>query len=67
MNLHIRPMSGDDSDIVVHLSLAAWAPVFSSFEGILGPHIYSALYPDWQRQQQEVVEGVCRDVHKFIP
>jgi ribosomal protein S18 acetylase RimI-like enzyme len=51
---------------VVQLSLLAWAPVFSSFERVLGAHIYAALYPDWRRQQREAVERVCADGGEFI-
>ncbi|HUU84989.1 MAG TPA: hypothetical protein VM243_15930, partial [Phycisphaerae bacterium] len=49
MNLHIRPVCDNDVDDLVRLSLLAWAPVFSSFEQILGPEIYPIIYPDWQK------------------
>ncbi len=61
MDLQIRLLSGDDIEDVVQLSLMAWAPVFISFERVLGARIYAALYPDWRRQQREVVERVCED------
>ena len=60
MDLQIRPFTDDDMEDVIHLSLLAWAPVFSSFKQVLGSRIYSALYPDWQGQQREVVERVCK-------
>src|SRR5437016_4436120 len=50
---------------VIQLSLLAWAPVFSSFRQVLGSRIYSTIYPDWQRQQREVVERVCKDGSGF--
>lgn len=65
MNLRIRPFSNSDIEDVVQLSLLAWAPVFSSFEQVLGTRIYTAIYPDWQRQQREVVERVCKDSDRF--
>jgi len=61
MNLQIRPYSNDDIEGVIQLSLLAWAPVFSSFRQVLGVRIYTAIYPDWQRQQRGVVERVCAD------
>jgi ribosomal protein S18 acetylase RimI-like enzyme len=61
MQLQIRPLAGADVEALVDLSLAAWAPVFRSFQQILGPAIYARLYPDWRQSQRETVEGVCRD------
>jgi GNAT superfamily N-acetyltransferase len=66
MNLQIRPLCDGDVEGVIQLSLQAWAPVFRSFEQVLGARIYSALYPDWHRQQREVVERVCTDASGFI-
>jgi len=61
LDLQIRPFSNNDSEVVIQLSLRAWAPVFSSFKQVLGTHIYAALYPEWQEQQRGVVERVCTD------
>ena len=66
MDLSIRPISNDDIEDVVQLSLLAWEPVFSSFKQVLGSRIYSLIYPDWLRQQREGVETVCRDVEKYF-
>lgn len=59
MNAHIRPFSPDDLEDVVQLSLFAWAPVFHSFEQMLGARIYSLLFPDWQQAQRSTVERIC--------
>lgn len=40
--------------------LAAWAPVFASFEVELGPEVYRLLYPDRRSAQASAVEAVCR-------
>jgi ribosomal protein S18 acetylase RimI-like enzyme len=64
MNLLIRPYTEDDLEDIVQLSLLAWEPVFSSFRQILGPEIYTIIYPDWRTQQREGVEKVCKDVVK---
>jgi hypothetical protein len=61
MDLQIQPFSNDDLESVIQLSLRAWAPIFSSFEQVLGTRIYTAIYPDWQEQQRGVVERVCTD------
>ncbi len=66
MNLHIRPSRNGDMEEVVQLSLAAWEPVFQSFRHILGPVIYSMIYPDWVTSQREAVEQVCKDGDKII-
>ena len=52
----IRPFAPADGEALVRLSLSAWAPVFPSFQRVLGPAIYDHLYPDWQTQQRAVVE-----------
>ncbi len=59
MNLEIRRMRDDDVDALVRLALLAWAPVFASFEEILGAAIYATLYPDWRAAQRAAVVDVC--------
>ena len=68
MNMRIKPFEGDDIDAVVQLSLLAWAPVFESFEHVLGPAIYAKIYPDWQQSQRAAVEAVCqaRDTYTVL-
>jgi GNAT superfamily N-acetyltransferase len=60
MAVQIRAATGDDLEEIVQLSLLAWAPVFESFRQAFGPTVYALLYPDWQRQQREVVEKICQ-------
>jgi GNAT superfamily N-acetyltransferase len=57
--MQIRRASNDDIPALARLAVLAWAPVFASFRSILGPSVYVVLYPDWERQQREVVERVC--------
>jgi GNAT superfamily N-acetyltransferase len=66
MNLSIRSITHNDMEDVVQLSLLAWAPVFSSFEQVLGERIYQLIYPDWRRQQKEVVERICKDEKTIV-
>lgn len=67
MDVRIRPFRNDEIDDLVRLALAAWAPVFRSFEQILGTEIYPRLHPDWRAGQRAAVEEVCRDrEHGFV-
>lgn len=65
MEYQIRSYVDGDIDDIVELSLLAWEPIFQSFREILGPKIYSILYPDWRKSQREGVETVCRDKEKY--
>jgi len=66
MNLHIRPVRNTDVEDLVRLSLLAWAPVFSSFEQVLGHNIYTLIWPDWRTSQRDGIETVCKDGGKTI-
>ncbi len=61
MDWQIRVFDDKDLDEIVGVSLLAWEPVFASFRQILGPKIYSFLYPDWRESQKEGVEAFCKD------
>jgi len=65
MCARIRPFADEDLEDIVELSLAAWEPIFHSFERILGPEIYPIEYPDWHRSQAEVVATACQDTDKY--
>lgn len=66
MDLHIRPVKKKDIEDLVQLSLLAFLPVFRSFEGILGPSIYTLIWPDWKTSQREAIERVCKNSDKAI-
>jgi GNAT superfamily N-acetyltransferase len=59
MQVQIRQATAAETETLVELSLLAWAPVFASFRETFSPSVYALLYPDWQRQQREVVEQIC--------
>ena len=61
MTTEIRALTEADIEPVVRLSLRAWAPVFASFETVLGPEIYRRIYPDWLTSQAEAVARTCRE------
>ncbi|MDP9428291.1 MAG: GNAT family N-acetyltransferase [Actinomycetota bacterium] len=62
MPVLIRPLTGADVDAVVALSLDAWAPVFASFESVMGPRVYRLVYPDWRAAQAAVCRSTDTDV-----
>jgi GNAT superfamily N-acetyltransferase len=55
----IRPFDDRDAEVVVDLSLRAWAPVFASLEHVLGSEIFGRMHPDWRKDQRRAVENVC--------
>jgi ribosomal protein S18 acetylase RimI-like enzyme len=55
----IRPFDDRDAEVVVDLSLRAWAPVFESLEQALGSEIFGRMHPDWREDQRRAVEDVC--------
>lgn len=59
--MRIRKFEAADLAGVVRLSLAAWAPVFPSIAADLQPEVYEHFFPDWRKEQQAAVEGVCAD------
>lgn len=66
MNLDIRPMQDADLDAIVQLSLLAWAPVFASFEQVLGTEIYARLHPNWRESQAKGVRIACQDAENEV-
>ena len=61
MDLNIRRAHDTDVDALVELTLLAFVPVFDSFRNVLGPAIYTRIWPDWRASQREAVEAFCRD------
>lgn len=61
----IRPLRSDEIEEIVQLSLQAWAPVFASFEEMLGREIFLLQYPDWRASQRAAVESVCGNTEKY--
>ena len=59
MRPRIRPFDDRDTEVVVALSLRAWAPAFASLERVLGPEIFMRQHPDWREDQRRAVEEVC--------
>ena len=68
MSVTLRPLTAADVDAVVAFSLDAWAPVFASFQQVMGPRAFGLVYPDWRTAQARAVAGVCRsgDVDAWV-
>ena len=48
MNMRVRLTSENDIEDLLQLSILAWAPVFESFEQVLGATIFHLIYPEWK-------------------
>ena len=59
--ISIRLAERKDLVPMIDLTLKAFEPIFKSFEHILGPGVFSVLYPDWQDTQRKVVEQAFMD------
>lgn len=58
----IRPLTPDDVEPVVQLSLRAWAPVFDSLRDVLGDEMFDRMHPDgWRSVQKDAVRATCSD------
>ncbi len=66
MTITIRRVRDTDVDALVELTLMAFVPVFDSFRNLLGPAIYSKIWPDWRKSQREAVEAFCSDPGKRV-
>jgi len=55
MGAVIRDFHPEDTEIVVDLSLRAWAPVFASMEEVLGPELSTRMHGDWRVYQAQAV------------
>lgn len=62
MPIEIRPLAEDHLPAVIDFALRAWAPVFASFEEVLGHRVFERVYPDWRKIQAEAVEQTCREL-----
>ncbi|HEX3650818.1 MAG TPA: GNAT family N-acetyltransferase [Pseudonocardiaceae bacterium] len=56
----VRIFAERDLPAVIGLSLRAWAPVFESLAGMLGPSgVFPLLQPDWRAGQAIAVTEAC--------
>ena len=59
MAVSIRPFEARDLDRVVDIALAAWVPIFGSFEKLLGPDLFPVVYPDWKADKKRQIVSAC--------
>jgi ribosomal protein S18 acetylase RimI-like enzyme len=53
--IHIRSAEQTDLQPLIDLTLRAFEPIFENFPRVLGPELYTRLYPDWHTQQADGV------------
>ncbi|MGI8902191.1 MAG: GNAT family N-acetyltransferase [Solirubrobacteraceae bacterium] len=61
MKVAIGEYKPSDEELVVGLSLRAWAPVFAAVEEMLGPELFVRLRGDWRVGQAAAVREVLAD------
>ena len=61
MDTRIRDYGPLDEELIVELSLRAWAPVFRSLEQVLGREIFVRLHGDWRPYQDKDVRDTLAD------
>jgi ribosomal protein S18 acetylase RimI-like enzyme len=62
----IRPFAARDEDAIIDLSIRAWAPVFRSFEAMMGPDLYARVHADWRRDQAAAVRQAIADNDTWV-
>ena len=62
----IRPLTADDVDSLVDLSLRAWTPVHESLRRVLGDEIFLRLHPDWRVDQEAAVRSICANTERDV-
>jgi ribosomal protein S18 acetylase RimI-like enzyme len=64
--VEIRPAATEDADAIVELSLLAWAPVFASFDEVLGHDLYNRVHPNWRVDQAASVRAALADHDSWV-
>jgi GNAT superfamily N-acetyltransferase len=62
--LIIREVRPEDTEAVVAIAVAAWAPIFASFRRIQGEPLFTAAHPDWRKDKGEQVRRACEHPEK---
>jgi GNAT superfamily N-acetyltransferase len=63
LSTSIRRFETPDLDRVLDIAVAAWSPVFESFENLLGPDLFPTVYPNWQADKKKQVTSACTGDH----
>ena len=59
-DLAIRELANGDTERLVEIAVAAWAPVFSSFREILGAELFDLTRPDCQKEKADQIRNACQ-------
>ena len=60
MKITLRELRDSDVETIVEITLAAWTPIYGCRRELMGPNLFSALYPDWQQSKAEEIRRSCR-------
>ena len=60
MEAQIRPFREGDLDAVLDIAVAAWTPIYASFEQQLGPDLFAEVFPAWEAEKKRQVAAACR-------
>lgn len=55
----LRPVTPDDIPALLDTAVSAWAPIFASFEDLLGVGIFDTVFPDWRSDKREQIASAC--------
>jgi ribosomal protein S18 acetylase RimI-like enzyme len=59
----LRPYREADLPYLLDIAVAAWQPIFDSYQALLGSDLFDAAFPDWQADKRRQIESACRGDH----
>jgi|SRR5437762_7751639 len=57
--MRIRPYTDRDWHAVVEICVLAFAPIYESFENLLGSELFRLVYPDWKASHEQYLRSVA--------
>ena len=55
----VRPFRKSDLPTVLDIAVAAWQPIFESFQALLGESIFQTAIPDWKTMKRGQIASAC--------
>lgn len=56
----IRPFRESDLPTLLDIAVAAWQPIFESFQALLGEDLFEMVFPDWKAMKRRQIESGCQ-------
>lgn len=60
-SVEIRELCAGDTERLVEIALAAWAPIYASFREMLGEELFTRMHPDWHASKGDQIRSACED------